>query len=69
MRPMGDVDRIDTLGVISIYYIMCDAKLEEKVSVRVQLYEFPSNYMIYFFNFKHRIIYALHSVKCGLQLV
>ena len=32
MRPMGDVDRIDTLGVISVYYIMCDAKIEDKVS-------------------------------------
>ena len=32
MRPMGDVDRIDTLGVVSVYYIMCDAKIEDKVS-------------------------------------
>ena len=31
MRPMGVVDRIDTLGVISVYYIMCDAPIEAKV--------------------------------------
>ena len=38
MRPMGDVDRIDTLGVISVYYIMCDAPIKDKVGVIDQLY-------------------------------
>ena len=58
MRPMGNVDRIDTLGVISIYYIMCDAPVTDKVGVIDQL----TRYGCYNAT-------RVRSVKRGLQFV
>ena len=57
MRPMGDVDRIDTLGVISLYYIMCDAPITDKVGVINQLTNGCFNPI------------RVRAVKRGLQLV
>ena len=57
MRPMGDVDRIDTLGVISLYYIMCDAPITDKVGVINQLTNGCFNPI------------RVRSVKRGLRIV
>merc|ERR1719498_1860832 len=43
MRPMGNANRIDALGVIAIYYILCDAPVEDKVVAVFKLFDFNAN--------------------------
>ena len=42
-RPMGDIERIDALGVVALYYIMCNADLSAKISAVFALFDFNRN--------------------------
>lgn len=42
-RPMGDIERIDALGVVALHYIMCDADIDAKISAVFALFDFNRN--------------------------